>query len=95
MRYLVMQRAALAAAIAAVLLIGAHGAHAALGLSSAQSARVAVSPIDTGDRAEDSQPAYTRALARAGWDFNPKCGSADWYPVGHRCHTGEVVYPAH
>lgn len=56
--------------------------------------RIAVTPIDTGDRAEDSQPRYALRLARAGWDYNPGCaGRADWFPVGHPCHTGHVVYP--
>lgn len=48
---------------------------------------VATGGIDTGTRAEDSQPAWAASLAARGWDFNPDCdGEADWYPAGHPCN---------
>lgn len=51
------------------------------------SRHLVTSGVDTGTRAEDSQPAWAAALAARGWDFNPDCdGVNDWYPAGDPCN---------
>jgi hypothetical protein len=81
--------------LCALLLIGSiSAAQASAPVTPAASARIATAPIDTGIDSESEQPAYTRRLAAAGWDFNPRCGRFNWYPIGHPCHTGHVVYPS-
>lgn len=64
-----------------------NGASQASWPSPARAASIALTPIDTGNRAEDEQPAYTHRLADAGWDYNPNCDDVnDWYPVGNPCN---------
>lgn len=81
--------------LCALLLVGSiAAAQASAPTPPNVAARIATTPIDTGIDSESEQPAYTRRLAAAGWDFNPGCGHANWYPIGHPCHTGRVVYPS-
>ncbi|HEY3435112.1 MAG TPA: hypothetical protein VGK41_05620 [Solirubrobacterales bacterium] len=84
--------------LALVLLVAISSAAAAdASAPNVAAVRAATTPVDTGQRAEDQQPAFTERLAAAGWDYNPGCeqgGRFDWFPIGHPCHTGHVVYPS-
>ncbi len=94
-----VRRASMIVACALCLIIGIGSGAAAAGgkpapLPNVAAVRAATHPIDTGNRTESDQPRYTRHLAHAGWDYSPNCdGRNDWYPVGHVCHRGRVVYP--